>query len=95
MMKRNMKRKFFRIRHRTGSHFISRPEGAGFSIDPGVVVFSHEAVASHRETFDEAIFIHCVQCVLRAAWDKMASGAVGRGDDLLMKADGSYPDSCC
>lgn len=62
------------------------------SVDPGVVIFTKEAIAAKGEAGTKAVFFDGIEGVLRAAWTKVASWAVDLGDDALMEADENLAD---
>ncbi len=64
--------------------FVADENGA---VDPCVVIFAQEAVASHQVAFDKAVLLHGEEHVLGRAGEEMASWAIDRGDHLLMEAD--------
>ncbi len=61
--------------------------GAAFGVDPGVVVFPLEAIASHKKALEEAVFAHSLEGIGGRGREEVATGAVGLRDIGLVEAD--------
>ena len=57
------------------------------AIQPFFVVFPHEPIKTHEHSRPGSPEQHGLTCVLRAAWNEVASGTVGLRDDLLVETD--------
>ena len=59
-------------------------------VDPGVVIFAHEAVAAERDAAEEAVLANGVEHILGTVGAVMAAGAVSRGDGAFVKANEGF-----
>ena len=59
-------------------------------VDPGVVVFAHETVATEGDAAEETVFADSIQHVLRAVRAVMAARTISRGDGAFVETDESF-----
>ena len=57
------------------------------SVDPGIFVFSEEAVTAFDVAFEKAVATDREKHVTGTCWSEVASWAVNWADDILMKED--------
>ena len=58
------------------------------AVDPGIIVFTQEAIAAVEEAFEEAMLVHREEHVLRGGGAEVAARTVDFGEHLLVEEDG-------
>ena len=75
------------LRNRIPLHFMACAV-ASCPINPLIIVFPHQTIASHRKSLKKSIFFHGLKGILRATRNVIASRPIRRRNHLLMKSYG-------